>query len=43
MVLLHLPEGSILHGKTLAESRLGSVLGLNVVAVIRDWSNASFS
>jgi di/tricarboxylate transporter len=25
-----------LHGKTLAESRLGSVLGLNVVAVIRD-------
>ena len=36
MVLLHLPEGSILHGKTLAESRLGSVLGLNVVAVIRN-------
>ena len=36
MVMLHLPEGSILHGKTLAESRLGSVLGLNVVAVIRN-------
>ena len=35
LVLLHLPEGSILQGKTLAESRLGSVLGLNVVAVIR--------
>jgi di/tricarboxylate transporter len=35
MVLLHLPVNSILHGKTLAESRLGSVLGLNVVAVIR--------
>jgi di/tricarboxylate transporter len=36
MVILNLPEGSILHGKTLAESRLGSVLGLNVVAVIRN-------
>lgn len=36
MVMLHLPEGSILHGKTLAESRLGSVLGLNVVAVLRN-------
>ena len=35
MVMLNLPKGSILHGKTLAESRLGSVLGLNVVAVIR--------
>ncbi len=35
LVMLHLPEASILHGKTLAESRLGSVLGLNVVAVIR--------
>ncbi|MBT3316250.1 MAG: SLC13 family permease [Anaerolineae bacterium] len=35
LVMLHLPDGSILHGKTLAESRLGSVLGLNVVAVIR--------
>jgi di/tricarboxylate transporter len=36
MVVLHLPADSILHGKTLAESRLGSVLGLNVVAVIRN-------
>ena len=36
LVMLNLPEGSILHGKTLAESRLGSVLGLNVVAAIRD-------
>jgi di/tricarboxylate transporter len=36
MVVLNLPKGSFLHGKTLAESRLGSVLGLNVVAVIRD-------
>jgi len=36
MVFLHLSEGSILHGKTLSESRLGSVLGLNVLAVIRD-------
>jgi di/tricarboxylate transporter len=36
MMLLHLPADSILHGKTLAESRLGSVLGLNVVSVIRN-------
>ncbi len=36
LVILHLPDASILHGKTLAESRLGSVLGLNVVAVIRN-------
>ncbi|MGD8406863.1 MAG: SLC13 family permease, partial [Anaerolineales bacterium] len=36
MVLLNLPKDSILHGKTLSESRLGSVLGLNVVAVIRN-------
>ena len=36
LVMLHLPEGSILNGKTLAASRLGSVLGLNVVAVIRN-------
>lgn len=36
MVLLHLPPDSVLHGKSLAESRLGSVLGLNVVAVIRN-------
>ena len=36
MVMLRLPDGSILNGKTLAESRLGSVLGLHVVAVLRD-------
>ncbi|HAV78359.1 MAG TPA: SLC13 family permease [Anaerolineae bacterium] len=36
MVILRLPEGSLLVGKTLAESRLGSVLGLNVVAVLRN-------
>ncbi len=36
LVLLHLPESSVLQGKSLAESRLGSALGLNVVAVIRD-------
>ncbi len=36
MVLLHLPEDSIMHGKTLAESRLGAVLGLNVVAIFRN-------
>lgn len=36
MVLLRLPESSILHGKSLAESKLGSVLGLNVLAVIRN-------
>ncbi len=36
MVMLHLPAGSILHGKTLSECRLGSILGMNVVAVMRD-------
>lgn len=36
MVMLNLPKGSVLHGRTLAESRLGSVLGLNVIAVIRN-------
>lgn len=36
MMVLHLPQGSILQGKTLAQSRLGSVLGLTVVAVIRN-------
>jgi di/tricarboxylate transporter len=36
MVMLRLPEDSILHGKTLAESKLGSVLGLHVVAILRD-------
>jgi di/tricarboxylate transporter len=36
MVMLRLPEDSILQGKTLAESKLGSVLGLHVVAILRD-------
>ena len=36
MVMLRLPEDSILHGKTLAESKLGSVLGLHVVAILRN-------
>jgi di/tricarboxylate transporter len=36
MLILNLPPESILHGKTLAESRLGSILGLNIVAVIRN-------
>jgi di/tricarboxylate transporter len=36
MVLLHLPEGSKLHDKTLLESRLGSALGLTVIAVFRN-------
>jgi di/tricarboxylate transporter len=36
MTILNLPDESTLHGKTLAESRLGSLLGLNVVAVIRE-------
>jgi di/tricarboxylate transporter len=35
MVLLRLPSGSTLEGKTLAESRIGSVLGLNVIAILR--------
>jgi di/tricarboxylate transporter len=30
-----LPEKSLLAGKTLAESRLGSALGLNVIAILR--------
>ena len=41
MVVLHLPPGSILDGKTLAESRLGSVLGLNVMAVFRGQTQLS--
>jgi di/tricarboxylate transporter len=36
MVLLHLPENSKLHGKSLFESRLGSALGLTVIAVFRN-------
>lgn len=33
---LHIPEGSVLHGIPLASSRIGSLLGLNVVAILRD-------
>ncbi len=33
---MSVPEGSALSGKTLAQSRLGSALGLNVVAITRD-------
>jgi di/tricarboxylate transporter len=36
MVMLNVPAGSALVGKTLADSRLGSALGLNVVAIIRN-------
>lgn len=36
MGILHLPSDSILNGKTLAQSRLGSVLGLTVIAVFRN-------
>jgi len=36
MVLLHLPPGSILAGKSLAQSKLGAVLGVNVIAIIRN-------
>jgi di/tricarboxylate transporter len=33
---IHLPTDSALAGKTLAQSRLGSALGLNVIAIIHD-------
>ncbi len=36
LFLLRLPSGSPLDGQTLAECRLGAVLGLNVTAIIRD-------
>ena len=35
MVVLQLPSGSNLAGKSLSESKLGTVLGLNVIAIIR--------
>lgn len=35
MVFLQVPKNSPLDGKTLLESRLGSVLGLNVIAIMR--------
>jgi di/tricarboxylate transporter len=36
MVMVHLPDDSNLAGKTLENSRLGSILGLNVVAIIHN-------
>ncbi len=36
MVLVYLPDDSNLAGKTLGNSKLGSILGLNVVAIIHD-------
>jgi di/tricarboxylate transporter len=39
MFIVHLPGDSTLAGKTIAESRLGSVLGLNVIAIIRNGRN----
>ena len=36
MVILQLPPDSALAGKSLAQSKLGSVLGLNVIAIIRN-------
>ncbi len=36
LFVLRMPPGSTLAGKTLAGSRLGSVLGLNVVAILRN-------
>jgi di/tricarboxylate transporter len=35
MGMVHVPENSALAGKTLAQSRLGSVLVINVIAIIR--------
>jgi len=36
MGTVHLPANSVLAGMTLAQSRLGSALGLNVIAIIHD-------
>jgi len=36
MGTVHLPTNSVLAGMTLAQSRLGSALGLNVIAIIHD-------
>ncbi len=36
LFIIYLPSDSPLVGKTLVESRLGSALGLNVIAIIRD-------
>lgn len=36
LFVIRLPAGSVLAGKTLAESRLGSALGLNVIGIIQN-------
>jgi len=36
MIVVYLPEDSNLAGKTLGKSKLGSILGLNVIAIIHD-------
>ena len=36
MVVLHLPPDLTLAGKSLAQSKLGAVLGVNVIAIIRN-------
>ena len=36
MIMVYLPDDSNLAGKTLGKSKLGSILGLNVVAIIHD-------
>jgi di/tricarboxylate transporter len=39
MFVIRLPEDSVLAGKTLAQSRLGAALGLNVLAILRTDQN----
>jgi di/tricarboxylate transporter len=39
MVMLKIPSGSHLSGMTLADSKLGSTLGLNVVAIVHNGQN----
>lgn len=36
LFVLRMPRGSALSGKSLADSRLGSILGLNVIAILRN-------
>lgn len=36
MFVVRMPDDSVLAGRSLAESRLGSALGLNVIAILRD-------
>jgi di/tricarboxylate transporter len=39
LFIIRLPDDSVLAGKTLAQSRLGSALGLNVLAILRSDQN----